>query len=146
MGITKNIDSASQSRKWEWLVFLRVALGLLLVFKGISFISHARELENMIVNTNLRRIDQFAAFLSFYITVAHLLGGVLLIAGLYTRVAAALQIPILLGAVIFVNRPGILSVEPEFVLSSIILILLILFLIHGGGAFSMDRYVKRHQL
>lgn len=146
MNIAKNVGNIGHSRKWEWLVFVRVAVGLLLLFKGISFISHARELEAMIVNTNLRQIDKFAAFLSFYITVAHLLGGVLLIVGLYTRVAAALQIPILLGAVIFVNHRGVLSVEPEFILSAIVLVLLIVFLFHGGGAFSLDRYVKRHLL
>ena len=75
--------------------------------------------------------------LANYIAFAHLLGGFLLVLGLLTRFACLLQIPILLGAIIFVNSSGgILKPFSELSLSILVLLLLVYFLIVGNGPWS----------
>ncbi len=144
MGIVQQLDQWSQAHQPKWLVVLRVALGILLLFKGISFISHADQLETMITNS---RFKGGATFLTSYITFAHLLGGVFIIVGLLTRLAVLAQIPILLGAVFFINaRNGVFSLQSEFALSLLVLLLLIFFLVEGGGPFSLDKFIKTHLL
>ncbi|HMH34800.1 MAG TPA: DoxX family membrane protein, partial [Puia sp.] len=72
-----------------------------------------------------------------YIAFSHLLGGFLLILGLLTRFACLLQIPILLGAIIFINSSGdVLKPFSELALSILVLLLLIYFLIVGNGPWS----------
>jgi len=77
------------------------------------------------------------------ITWAHLLGGFLIVVGLFTRLACLLQIPILLGAIIFVHvKNGFISFNTDLIFSIFILLLLIVFFIEGGGKISLDQYFK----
>ena len=65
--------------------------------------------------------------------------------GLLTRVAVLAQIPILLGALIFVRTPtGLFNVHSETGLSILVLLLLCIFLIEGSGPISYDGYMRRH--
>ena len=76
--------------------------------------------------------------------IAHLLGGILIIAGLFTRLMCLLQIPVLVGAVFFINmKNGVFTGNSEFEFSIIILLLLIVFFIEGGGPLSLDSYFKK---
>jgi len=71
----------------------------------------------------------------------------MIVIGLFTRLAALLQLPILIGAIIFVNtRSGIYAGQSDLLFSIIVLVLLIFFLIEGGGPYSMDNYRKRAEL
>ena len=126
----------------RWLVCLRVALGIALFFKGISFLSNTIALETILVESSL---SISPSWLILLITWVHLLGGFLIIIGLLTRWAILPQIPILLGAVIFVNAPkGIFAAESEFVFSLVILLMLIFFFAEGGGPLSLDDYFRKH--
>jgi putative oxidoreductase len=146
MGIAHHDEVTRLARIREWLVLFRVILGLLLLFKGISFISHANELENMIAGSRFK-IDEGSALLAAYICIAHLSGGVFIIIGLLTRIACLFQLPILIGAVLFVNSPtSVFHLQSELILSIIVLLLLIVFIIAGGGPFSIDQYIKKHLL
>jgi putative oxidoreductase len=122
------------------ILILRVALGLILLLKGISFTSNSERLASMLEES---QFAPWQVFLVSYIIFAHLFGGVFIIIGLFTRFAAALQVPILIGAVFFINM-GINSFTPasELVLSIVVLLLLIYFLIEGSGELSADYYVK----
>lgn len=143
MGFLQRMQQWSQAHQPKWLVILRAALGLLLLFKGISFISHANGLTNIISNSEFK---EGAVFLTSYITLAHLLGGAFIILGLLTRWMVAIQIPILIGAVFFINASNIFAVQSEFALSVVVLLLLLFFFFEGGGPYSMDRYIKTHLL
>lgn len=86
--------------------------------------------------TNKMSFGSFSSMLmSNYIAFAHMLGGVLLILGVLTRFACLIQIPILLGAIFFVNtdlyRPFSAVLLPIGVL-----LLLICFLVLGNGKLS----------
>ena len=119
---------------------LRVFLGLCLFFKGIQFIQDAALLDQIISKTP---VSHYMQWLNLLIPWAHLLCGVLIILGLYIRLAVSIQIPVLIGAVFFVNsKNGIIISEQELVLSIITLLLLIYFLIKGAGTFSLDSSLR----
>lgn len=137
-----------QVEKWStthhprWLVFPRVALGICLFVKGISFMSNTVSLESLLAESN---VSSNSGWLLLVITWLHLLCGFLIIIGLFTRWASLVMIPILLGAVIFVNAPrGIFAAESEFGFSLVVLVMLIVFFIEGGGPLSLDDYFKKN--
>jgi uncharacterized membrane protein YphA (DoxX/SURF4 family) len=142
MGTLQQIQDWSATHHPKWLVVLRVALGLCLFIKGISFLNNTVILDQLlagsIVSTSIN-------WLPLAISWAHLLGGFLIIIGLYTRWAVFLQIPILIGAVIFISvHKGIVSSGDELIFALIILILLFFFLIEGSGPISLDNYFKKN--
>lgn len=142
MGMLHQLDHWSTAHHPKWLVLLRVALGLGLFLKGITFISNSAHLEMILAESSLN--DQ-TAWLTLVITWAHLLGGFLIIIGLLTRWAALLQIPILMGAVIFVNTPNeAFTSNSELFFSFVVFLLLIFFFFEGGGPISLDNYFKKH--
>lgn len=87
-----------------------------------------------------------AAFLSTYVTTAHLIGGALLVFGLFNRWMSLIQIPILLGAVFLVNFPkGFLSMAGniEFGTSIIVLVGLLFFFVMGPSPNSIDELRRK---
>lgn len=142
MGILHQIEKWSATHHPRWLVLLRIALGISLIAKGISFISNTAELETILSESQM---DFGATLLPVGITWLHLICGFLLIIGLFTRIASALMTPILLGAVIFVNASkGIFAAESEFMFSLIVFLGLIFFFFEGGGPISLDHYLKKN--
>ena len=106
----------------KWLVFLRVVLGLFLFIKGIDFIQNSVLLSDTISQTSFIKN---ASWLTTLIPWLHLLGGAMILAGLFTRLFCLVQIPILIGAIIFVNaKKGIFAGESDLMFSVIILILI----------------------
>ena len=125
----------------KWLVIVRVALGFSLILKGIYFISNSVYLQNVLQQSNLSGLD----WLKIGVPAVHLAGGALIVAGLFTRWAVLIQIPILLGAVFFVNaRHGLFAGQSELGLSLAILLLLCFFFAEGGGPISLDDYFRRN--
>jgi uncharacterized membrane protein YphA (DoxX/SURF4 family) len=138
MSVITNVEKWGNGHRPAFLDIFRIALGIFISYKGLYFISHMDELRMTAQGVNL----WFAsAAIAHYVIFAHILGGPLIIFGLFTRIACFLQIPILLGAVILVNAPkGFLSVgnHMELTLSLVVLAGLIVFMIFGAGKFSLD--------
>ncbi|TDX00774.1 DoxX family protein [Dinghuibacter silviterrae] len=128
---------------WPLLFLLRIALGCMLIIKGVGFIGHIQQLEGIIAAS---RFQAGSEFLTHYIPYAHLLGGFFIVIGLFTRFFSIIQIPVLVGAVFFVNTPhAAFNVQGgEWGFSIIVLVLLIFFSIEGSGSMSIQHYVKRH--
>ncbi|MBS1597653.1 MAG: DoxX family protein [Bacteroidetes bacterium] len=142
MGTLQQIQHWSTTHHPRWLVVLRVVLGLSLFIKGISFMNNAVML-NQLISGSI--VSNTGDWLPLLITGAHLLGGFLIIIGLLTRWAILLQIPILIGAVIFMNtQSNIVSSGSETGFAFVILILLFLFLVEGGGPISLDNYFRKN--
>lgn len=126
------------------LLIARIILGIILIAKGIFFISHAQQLKDLILNS---RFSGWVGFLTAYVTFAHLFGGVFIIIGLFTRIATLIQIPVLLGALFFILPVHeINDMGSDLILSLIVLGLLIYVLRKGSGSISMDDYLKHHLL
>ena len=136
MGFAHQIESWSDKHNPKWLVVLRAGLGLCLFIKGIQFIHNSILLDQIFADNSL--LSRFE-WLSTAIPILHLLGGALIIAGLFTRFFCLVHIPILLGAVFLINiQQGFFSGGADLLFSIIILLLLCFFLVEGGGYFSLD--------
>src|SRR5664279_977340 len=134
--------STSQPR---WLTIVRIALGLILFWKGISFIRDSSDLQLMLQRMSMKVIDKNSEWIAFLITYLNLLGGLFIAVGLFTKTSSVFQIPILIGAVFFVNsRHGLNQTNFELILSVIVLILLIIFAIQGSGVISADEYFRSY--
>lgn len=144
MNIVQRIDNWNHSHPYLLQTILRIILGLVLLQKGISFLSNSEHLRELILQS---RFKSWVTFLASYIVFAHLLGGTLIVIGLLTRIVIILQLPILAGAMLFVNPlQGSFSINFELFLSIVVFALLIYFLIKGPGDLSMDTYLKTHLL
>ncbi len=142
MATFQNMEKWSLTHNPRWLVLIRITLGFSLLLKGILFISNTADLETIIEGSALINSSNWLAFI---ITWVHLFGGFLIIIGLFTRWVVLIQIPILLGAIFFVNAPkGVFAGDSELGFSIIVLLLLLLFFAEGGGHYSLDRYLQKH--
>lgn len=127
-----------------WLTLIRVAVGLVLIAKGISFFHDSTTLEKMIHDKGWGIFENNAQTIAVLITYINLLGGVFIATGLFTRWIAILQIPLLIGAVIFNMQEGISFSNTEFILSAITLLLLCVFVVKGSGPISADEFFRNY--
>jgi uncharacterized membrane protein YphA (DoxX/SURF4 family) len=129
----------------KWVDFVRIALGVFLCIKGIQFPGQASEALNK-MPSYLSSNYFFLSMLQYYILFAHLLGGIFLIAGIFVRFACLIQIPILIGAIIFINTSiNTWSPFSELSISILVLLLLFYFLLVGNGRLSLGKYLKESE-
>jgi putative oxidoreductase len=137
MNLTQKLDRWAYAHHPRWIDLLRIALGLILFIKGFVFI---RNTDSLVEILRQSRFEWVSFALAHYVAFAHLVGGVMITIGLFTRVAVAFQLPILLGAIIFINsKPGFFSVNSELPFSILILLMLTFFFIYGSGPASADQ-------
>ena len=145
------MTTLQQIRTWSathhprWLVIVRIALGLFLFSKGINFMRDSQMLERLIYGGQSLS-ENTTHWLPIFITWINLLGGFLIMIGLMTRFMALIQIPILIGAIIFINgQKGGFAPESELILAILTLLLVIFFLIEGSGPLSLDAYFQSNR-
>lgn len=146
------MDYILKAVKWgdthhpKWVDFIRIALGLFLMYKAIAFLFYMGRLSDLM--TGSMSFGLFAlTLLGHYVVFAHLLGGLGLVLGMFTRAACIIQIPILLAAVLFVNaNTAMMQPYWEIVISVVVLLLLVYFMIIGNGplSFKMPEEEKKH--
>jgi putative oxidoreductase len=140
MSLTKQIEDWSSKHNPKWLAFFRVILGILIFMRGVSFLTNEDQFQQII---EASKLQVFAVPLSEMIPWIHIVGGFLIIIGVITRIACFIQIPILLGAIVFINFKGdLFTMGTAFSYSAIVLLLLIVFFIEGGGPLTLINYIK----
>ena len=127
-----------------WTSILRMVLGLILAWKGIVFIRDTTLLETLIGRTGVGVFSANSRALSFVVAYLSLLCGLFIACGLWTRIMAIIQIPILIVAVFFVNMNLGVTSTSEFILSIITLVLLIFYAIKGSGTLSADEFFRTY--
>ncbi|HEY0611284.1 MAG TPA: DoxX family membrane protein [Chitinophaga sp.] len=143
MNLLQRIESWGDRHHPKWLDFVRIGLGMFLFYMGVIFIQNRDALTALIDESPFLTAVSF--WVAHYIVFAHLAGGLLITLGLLTRVAVIANIPVLLGAVLFVHSPtGLFEVYTQLGLSILVLFLLIFFLIEGSGPVSIDEYMRKH--
>lgn len=131
--------------KPRWLTLLRVVLGIIILVKGFLFFRDSASLTSMLQSTGFDVMNNNASAISFFITYFNLLGGVFIIAGLFTKWVSLLQIPLIIGAIVLVNsKAGISFSNTELALSMLVLVLLIVFVIKGSGNISADEFFRTY--
>jgi putative oxidoreductase len=138
------LDQVVEGKRELFLDFIRVYLGLGLVAKGVHFLFD-QDFVGQFLMSDIR-LDLGSAFISHYIPLAHLGGGLLLAMGLMTRFAALVQLPVLLGAVYFVHlREGLFSRGQTLEFTLLVLFLLVVYAVCGSGRLSVDHYFRTKQ-
>lgn len=126
-----------------WVDFFRIVTGLFIFAKGIMFIQNTEALYRIMENSQFPWVS-FG--LAHYVAFAHLVGGILIAIGLITRIAILFQLPIVLGAVLFVNsQSGFYSENSELWLSLLVLVALVVLLVFGSGKFSVDHVLEERK-
>jgi putative oxidoreductase len=145
MSTLQHIRQWSATHHPRWLVILRIGLGLILLGKGIYFMHDSALLEQLI-SGNSHLAENNAPWLPIAISWANMLGGFMILVGLWTRLMSLLQLPILIGAVIDIStqRAG-LEVGNDLGLAIVALILVVFFLIEGSGPLSLDGYFEHNR-
>ncbi|HEV8246188.1 MAG TPA: DoxX family protein [Polyangiaceae bacterium] len=120
---------------------LRIYLGIGLCVRGALFIAHPDALLAMIARSG----GWFwPATIAHYVIAAHLVGGLMLALGLYTRLAAVVQVPILAGAVFITHwSEGLLRGGQSLEFSGLVFFMLIVFAVFGDGPLSLDARLRR---
>jgi len=122
---------------------LRIYLGIGLILKGIQFIYNSKLAEEYAQQLTI----PFFNFLSMHvIVVVHIAGGILLTLGFLTRIAALIQVPILLGAIFFIHwQKGLFGPAQDLEYVLLVLFLLLVFVGYGGGRLSIDGLLARRK-
>jgi uncharacterized membrane protein YphA (DoxX/SURF4 family) len=138
MNMVQRVEHWGDAHHPQWLDIVRILLGAFLCYKGIDFLMNMGTMLGLI--TNRMSFGSFTEMMmGSYIGFAHILGGILLILGVLTRFACLLQIPILLGAVFFVNT-SLYRPFSETLLAILVLLLLSLFLVVGNGPVQLLKF------
>ena len=138
MNVVQRVEHWGDTHHPQWLDIVRILLGAFLCYKGINFLMNMGQMLDLI--TNKMSFGSFTTMLmSNYVAFAHILGGILLVMGVLTRFACVIQIPILVGAIIFLNTT-LYRPFSEILLSIVVLLLLILFLVVGNGPIQLLKF------
>lgn len=136
---------ARERRRARWAALLgerglgldlvRIYLGVALLVRGALFVA-----DQTFFVAWMDRAGWFAPVaLGHLVAFVHLGGGIFLALGWFTRLAAAAQVPPLLGAVFLVHwRQGLMQLDQSLELSGLVLALLIVFVLFGSGRLSLD--------
>ena len=117
---------------------IRMITGALILIMGIRFAAHPHDVLGVIGNSS--------GFLSFfvvhYIVMCHLVGGVMLMLGFYSRLAAIVQLPILAGAMMLTTHNGLGSIYTSFWFALAVFLMLLVVGYYGSGRFSLDANMR----
>ncbi|MBD0824544.1 DoxX family protein [Aestuariibaculum marinum] len=140
MDTIKTLNKWANAHTYLPLDILRVALGVFLFIKGISFMS-----DSMMLVELFKPMQNWAGGMVaiHYVAPAHFIGGMLIAFGLLTRWAIIGQLPILIGAIL-INFVGEMH-SGNLILALITFIVCVFFLFYGSGKHSLDYYFKMQQ-
>ena len=118
---------------------IRIILGVALFVRGLLLLSDPAAISELAGPYKLY-------WWYSYIAIIHIVAGFLLTFGLLTRIAALLQIPILVGAVFFIHmRQGLVAEGQSLELAALVLALLIVYFLFGSSSLSLDNYLAKRK-
>jgi putative oxidoreductase len=143
MNLISKIQDWGDHHHPKWLDYLRIVLGITLIWKGVAFALNLHAFTVLMENSGLGTAVTIS-LLAHLIIALHIIGGLLIALGTHTRLFCLLIIPILIVAVFYVNLPQQQIFRPysEFWLSCLVLVGLICFLIEGDGVLSIETVRK----
>ncbi|EDM34303.1 hypothetical protein PBAL39_12583 [Pedobacter sp. BAL39] len=122
----------------KWVDYLRIVLGIVLIWKGIAFALNLHAFTDLMEGSQLGASVSIS-LLAHVIIVLHLVGGILIVLGSHTRLFCLLNLPILLVSLVFVDlSQSILSPYSQIWLAVIVFAGLICFMIEGDGMLSIE--------
>lgn len=141
MNVIHKIESWGDRHHPRFLDVIRIVLGIFLFLKGLGFMENMPYLRSIIENeADISVSSGLLIALVYYVTFVQMVGGVLIALGTLTRFSALIQLPVVFGAVFFIN---ILQspFNTDLWSSVVALILLAMFAVIGSGKLSLDNYL-----
>lgn len=143
MNVIHKIEKWGDSHHPRFLDIIRIALGIFLLLKGLGFMDNTANLRSIIENqTDISVSPGILMALVYYVTFVHLVGGTLIALGILTRFSSLMQIPVVFGAVFFVNYLQS-PFNTDLISSIVVLIFLVVFAVLGPGRISLENYLAR---
>lgn len=122
---------------------MRIYLGIGLLVKGIYFLWQPDYVASLVMVSG--NYSAWNTLVVHYVAMAHIAGGLLMAIGMISRVGAAIQIPILFGAVFLIHlKEGLFAKDQSLEFSALVLFLLVLVTVYGSGKLSIDHYLEKH--
>jgi putative oxidoreductase len=142
MNLIHKVEKWGDSHHPKFLDIIRIFLGIFLLLKGLGFMENTAYLRSMIENqSDISVSPGLLMALVYYVTFVQMVGGTLIALGVLTRLSAIIQIPVVFGAVFFIN-----VLESPFnsdLWSSVAaLVFLVVFAVIGPGKLSLQRYLE----
>jgi uncharacterized membrane protein YphA (DoxX/SURF4 family) len=115
---------------------VRIYLGFALVVKGFVYMFEHRAFTAQMVAEG---VPFAGSTLAELIALAHIAGGLMMTFGILTRIGAIIQIPSVLGAILFVHlKEGLFTSGQTLEFATLVLFLLCLVAVVGAGRLSID--------
>jgi len=140
----RKAGGTSTGQAWG-VLFLRLVIGAVYVMHGYLALGVLGPQTIVGYITRMGYPSTLGSVLAWYLIVAHLVGGVLIIIGLWTRWAALANVPPMASAVLLLHLPQGFFMKPigptsvggyEFALTVLVATIALVFL--GSGAASID--------
>lgn len=132
---TGYLELAETNQKYAYAL-IRMFLGTALFIRGVILVSNP---DKIFVLDMEAKMHMFYS----YVTIMHLLGGFLMAVGLFTRVGAILQLPILFSAVFLIHGvSGLMVGGQSLELAALVLFLLLVYTVFGSGVFAVNNFLK----
>jgi len=142
MNLIHKIEKWGDTHHPRFLDIIRILLGVFLLLKGLGFMDNTANLQSLIESrTDIMIAPWLLMLLVYYVTFVHMVGGTLIALGILTRFSAIMQIPVVFGAVFFINYFQS-PFNTDLASSVAALILLVLFAVIGSGRWSIECYLK----
>jgi len=143
MEIVKNLTNWRNSNKDNRIMpLLRIVLGVMILFKGFSFILQGgAEMEGIDMSSN----DYMPMLFGQWIPVLEIAAGILIGIGLITRICSVFQMLLSIAVLLFSKDSAVLSSfqQSQYVLSIVIILLSAFFAFWGSGMFSAENALKK---
>lgn len=141
MNSIERLEQWGEAHHPRYMDIIRIAFGVFLAAKGVEFAANMHEFDELVA-----RQVPFSGFVlilvTHYVVFAHIAGGFMVATGLLTRLACMAQIPVIIGALIFVNW-DVMGHFSGFLLALLTLVLLVWFFIIGSGPWSLDKVLEK---
>jgi uncharacterized membrane protein YphA (DoxX/SURF4 family) len=123
---------------------LRIALGVILIWKGINFFRDTSIVESLTNQSSAGVFTKNEAIIALAVTILTLLCGFFIMIGFFTRIASFVQLPVFsIGAILYIHGGYIERNGFELALTIVIPFLLLLSFTKGSSAFSIDECLRR---
>jgi len=116
----------------KWVNYLRILLGLILIWRGVSFLLNLDLLDLYLKETGIDDglgLSISINFLAQLIVIVNIFGGICIALNIYARMFSLFNLPIIIGAVFFVNmRSDGFTPHSQFWIPLVVLLCIISYL------------------
>ena len=122
------------------LMLIRITLGVLLIWKGLTFIQDTSHLQVALQSEG--GMTTFASVTAAVVGIGTLLSGIFLMVGFFSKQVSYMQMGIVVLALTFIYFTSIERTTFEMATTGVILLLIALVAVHGSGSASFDNALQ----